>query len=185
MKNIFLLIIFITSISCKAQIYPLRTYSEVPANAYIKDLDNELPPYEGTWKGTWDGKTIFLYIKKVKTYFNHLENKPYYNDILKAKFKILDSNNLVLFDNTFLTDENSKITGNRFFSIPHNRYMLTYNDPDLCNTSGTINISFTDSTKTKLNWNYYYRNEIETVDCQYYNMGIPQPLPEEIILTKQ
>jgi len=173
------------AVSCTAQIYPLRTYSEVPSNSYIKDINNELVPYEGIWKGTWDGKTIFIYLKKVKAYFTHLENSPYYNDVLKGKFKVLDSNGNILFDNSNSSDENSKITGNRFFSAPYNRYNLSYSAPDLCNTTGTINITFTDATKTKLDWKYFYRNEIVTKDCPYYNTEIPQPLPKEITLTKQ
>ncbi len=185
MKNILLIILFSTAVSCTAQIYPLRTYTEVPPNAYIKDLDNELLPYEGTWKGTWSGKIIYIYIKKDKSYFTHLENRPYYNDILRAKFKILNINGSILFDNTNLSFGNSKIVGNRFFSTPNNRYMLTYSDPDLCNTTGTIYISFTDPTKTTLEWKYNNHNEIITDDCPYYTTELPQPLPEEIVLTKQ
>lgn len=185
MKNIFLFILFISTLSFKAQqIYPLRTYSDVPVNAYIKDIDNELVPYEGTWKGTWGGKTVFLYLKRVKNYYTHLENKPYYNDILIGKFKVQDSNGNILFDNTNLTDDNAKIFGSGFKKVD-DKYSLIFSDPDLCHTSGIININFTDPTKTKLNWKYFYRNEIVTVDCPYYNTEIPQPLPKEIVLTKQ
>ncbi|WP_288436007.1 DUF6705 family protein [uncultured Chryseobacterium sp.] len=185
MKNIFLFILFCISFSCNAQIYPLRTYSDVPVNAYIKDIDNELVPYEGTWKGTWGGKTVVIYLKRIKNYYTHLENKPYYNDILIGKFKVQDSNGNSLFDNTNLSDENAKIKGSRFFSIPNIRYTLIYIDSDLCNTSGNISISFTDSSKTKLNWKLTLGSNMITTDCQYYNTGIPEALPKEIVLTKQ
>ncbi|HBV16852.1 MAG TPA: hypothetical protein DEB71_16125 [Chryseobacterium carnipullorum] len=170
----------------KAQTYPLRTYTEVPINAYIKDLDNELVPYEGIWKGTWNGKTVFIYLKRIKNYFTHLENKPYYNDILIGKFKILNSNGTILFDNSILSDENVKIKGSRFFSVPNIRYTLNYADPDLCNTSGNIIINFIDSSKTQLNWKLNLGSNMITTDCQYYNtIPFPQALPKEIILTKQ
>lgn len=186
MKNIFLFILFSVIISCKAQTYPLRTYSEVPSDAYIKDLNNELIPYEGTWKGTWNGKTFFIYLQRVKVHFTHLENKPYYNDILKGKFKVLDSNGNVLFDNSASLDENAKINGSRFFSIPNNRYMLNYIDKDLCNTTGKIFINFTNSSQTQLNWIFNNGSNMITSDCPYYNTTpFPQALPEEIILTKQ
>ena len=45
MKNIFLLILFIITISCNAQTYPLRTFTQVPENAYLKDTSNELQYY--------------------------------------------------------------------------------------------------------------------------------------------
>lgn len=185
MKNLFLFILLYVSVSCKAQVYPLRTYTEVPANAYIKDLNNELVPYEGTWKGTWNGKTIFIYLKSVKNYFTHLENKPYYNDILIGKFKVQDSGGTILFDNSNLSNEYAKIIGSRFFSVPNTRYTLNYIDSDLCNTSGNISINFTDNTKTQLNWTLTFRSNMITTDCQYYNTGIPEVLPKEIILTKQ
>ena len=185
MKNIFLFILVSITISCGAQTYPLRTYTTVPANAYIKDQNNELIPYEGTWKGAWNGKTIFIYLQKVKAYFTHLENNPYYNDVLKGKFKVLDTSGNILYDNTNLSDDKTKIWGSGFRLID-NKYSLIYVDPDLCNTAGNIIINFTDSTKTKLNWKFNKRSNMITTDCQYYNtIPFPQALPEEIILTKQ
>ena len=63
MKNIFyLLLIIISSITYKAQTYPLRTYIQLPSGAYLKDTNNELPTYEGIWKGAWDRKFIYLNI---------------------------------------------------------------------------------------------------------------------------
>ncbi|WP_100075717.1 DUF6705 family protein [Chryseobacterium camelliae] len=182
MKNILLLILFVITISCKAQIYPLRTEANIPENAYEKDTNDELPDYVGTWKGTWDNKTIFIYFKKLTNQYDDVFK--YYRDYLIAKFKVLDSSGNVLFDNTNLTDDKAKIFGSGFRKLD-NKYSLIYIDSDLCSTSGNIRINFTDSTKTKLNWQYFYRNEIITSDCPYYNTSIPQPLPKEIILTKQ
>ncbi|MDY3316211.1 hypothetical protein PG630_02660, partial [Riemerella anatipestifer] len=64
MKQFILIATMLAAWSCKAQIYPLRTFSELPKGAYLKDTKNELPAYEGTWKGTWDGKTILITFKK-------------------------------------------------------------------------------------------------------------------------
>jgi hypothetical protein len=173
MKNIFLIIILLAlTISCQAQIYPLRTYGiEYPANSYIKDTNNELPAYEGTWKGTWNDKTIYIIFKKVKRNFTHLENNPYYMDILIGKFKVTNSSGSILFDNTNTSDD---------------KYSLTYSDSDICNMNGFIKINFTDSTKTKLNWQFSDMTGIITPACPYYNSNpFPEPLPKNIILTKQ
>ncbi len=184
MKNLFLIILLAFTLSCKAQqIYSLRpTEISLPENSYQKDIDNELPDYTGTWKGTWNNKTIFITFKKLANKYD--EELKYYRDYLIGKFKVLDNNGNVLFDNSTLSDNNAKIHGVNFRRYG-DRYSLYYNDSDLCNTSGSISVKFTDSTKTMLDWKYYYRNEIVTVDCPYYNTGIPQPLPKDIILIKQ
>jgi hypothetical protein len=183
MKNIFLFILFCISFSCNAQIYTLRpTEIDLPENSYQKDTNNELPSYEGTWKGLWNNKTLFITFKMITNKYDN--DFKYYRDYLIGKFKVLDSNGNTLFDNTNVNDDDAKIIGVNFRRYG-NRYSLIYLDPDLCNTSGNISISFTDSSKTKLDWKYSYNNEIITIDCPYYNTKIPQPLPKEIILTKQ
>lgn len=185
MKNILLLVLFISALSCRAQqIYSLRpTEIDLPENSYQKDTNNELPAYEGTWKGIWDNKTIFITFKKITNKYDN--NFKHYKDYLIAKFKVIDlNNNNILFDNTNLADDIAKIKGVSFRRYG-DKYSLVFIDPDLCNTSGSITINFTDSSKTKLGWKYLYNNEIITSDCPYYNTMIPQPLPKEIILTKQ
>lgn len=184
MKNIFLIILFSVASSCKAQqIYSLRpTEIDLPENSYEKDTNNELQDYVGTWKGIWNNKTIYITFNKVEHKFDN--DLKYYRDYLIGKFKVTDLNNNNLFDNMNLSDDNAKIQGVNFRRYG-DKYSLFYIDSDLCNTSGSIAINFTDATKTKLAWKYFYRNEIVTVDCPYYNTGIPQPLPNEIILTKQ
>ncbi|KAB1229800.1 DUF6705 family protein [Chryseobacterium viscerum] len=182
MKNIFLIILLNISVSCMAQIYPLRTFTDIPENAYEKDTNNEFKDYVGIWKGTWNNKTIFLTFKKITNQYDNVFK--YYRDYLIVKFKVIDNNGNILFDNTNLADDKAKIYGGGFKKI-HDKYSLIYSDPDLCHTSGTININFMDSSKTKLDWKYFYRNEVVTVDCPYYNTEIPQPLPKEIVLTKQ
>lgn len=184
MKNTFLIILFSITLSCKAQqIYSLRPVEiNLPENSYEKDTNNELPDYQGTWKGTWNNKTILITFKKITNKYDN--DLKYYRDYLIGKFIVKDNNGNILFDNTTLEDNNTKIQGVNFRKYG-DKYTLYYIDPDLCNTTGTIRINFTDSTKTKLDWKYFYRNEVITVDCPYYNTSIPESLPKEIILTKQ
>lgn len=175
---------FCLTISCRAQqIFSLRpTEIDLPENSYEKDTNDELKDYVGTWKGIWDNKTVLITFKKITNKYN--QNLKIYKDFLIAKFIVKDNNGNILFDNTNLTDDNAKIKGVNFRRYG-DRYSLVYSDSDLCNTSGNIAINFTDTARTKLVWKYYYRNEIITIDCPYYNTEIPQPLPKEIILTKQ
>jgi len=81
MKNILKLTMVLTSIfafsqnhgnlvpinSCPSYtIVPLRTFTDIPEDQcyYVKDTENELIDYEGTWMGTWDNKTLFISLKR-------------------------------------------------------------------------------------------------------------------------
>ena len=186
MKKIIILITLHSLFLSCAQIYPLNTNTDVPTDAYIKDLNNELVPYEGTWKGTWNNKTIYLYLKRIKKLLDHKENNPYYKDLLVGKFKVVDQNGLILYDNTNLPDEDTKIEGGRFFTIPIKQYYLFYIDPDICNMTGGIYINFINGNQTQLQWKFSDTTDIITSDCPYYNANpFPQPLPINIVLIKQ
>ena len=184
MKKIFLFIVLVSLISCKAQTYPLRTYGiSIPMNAYLKDTNNELPAYEGTWKGMWNNKIIYITLKKLN--YHYREPLNYYIDILIGKFKVTDNSGNILFDNTNLPDTEAKIEGGRFRK-KDGKYSLTYSDSEICCLNGFIQINFTDSTKTKLAWKFNEGDFIITKDCPYYSSPeFPQPLPKEIILIKQ
>ncbi|MFT3918015.1 DUF6705 family protein [Cloacibacterium sp.] len=185
MKNIFYIMIVLFAVSCKAQTYPLRTYTEIPENAYLKDTNNELQTYEGTWKGTWNNKTIYITLKKITNKYDNVFK--YYRDYLIAKFKVIDNSGNILFDNNNLADDKAKINGGKFRKID-NKYSLNYIDPDLCFKSGFITIQFIDSNKTKLEWNFMESSNLIEPDCFYHSFSAsqrPEPLPVNIILTKQ
>jgi hypothetical protein len=185
MKNTLLIIILLAStINFTAQTFPLRTFSELPNGAYLKDTNNELQDYEGNWKGSWDGKIISVKLKKMNYFFN--STLKIYSDILIAKFKVTDSNNNILFDNSNINDDLAKITGGKFFKKYPQKYSLIYVDSDICGIHGLIEIEFTNANKNQLNWKFNEHSNIITPDCPYYNSAtFPEPLPKSIILTKQ
>lgn len=185
MKNIFLLILLAITISCKAQIYSLKSHTPTPENAYLKDVDNELQPYEGTWKGEWNGKIINITFNKI--IHKHIASLNQYYDLLIGRFKVTDMSGNILFDNTTLAENDAKIEGMRFRKVD-GKYSLIYIDKDLCGKSGKILINFADTTKTKLQWNYSQNENWIGKDCFYYGWAqadVPQPLPNNIVLTKQ
>lgn len=173
-------------VSCESQqIYPLGTFTEIPENSYEKDTHNEFQYYEGIWKGTWDNKIIFITLKKVTNKYDNVYK--YYRDYLIGKFKVLDLNGQVLFDNTNLSDNNAKIKGIGFRKID-DKYSFIYIDPDLCAMNGSGRFNFTDSNKTKLEWRYFEDENWIDTDCFYYGLPAnqrPKPLPNNIVLTKQ
>ncbi|MFC0343517.1 DUF6705 family protein [Epilithonimonas hispanica] len=182
MKNIILFLVFAISMSCNAQTYPLRTYIDMPENAYLKDTNNELPTYEGTWFGSWNNKTIYITLKKVTNKYNSI--LKYYEDLLIGKFKVINNTGAVLFDNTSISDDKAKIEGGSF-KKSDGKYLFSYLDMDLCARNGYGTIQFTDTTKTKLEWKFSEGEVMIDTDCFYYGQTWPEPLPKSIILTKQ
>ncbi|REC43985.1 DUF6705 family protein [Chryseobacterium sp. 5_R23647] len=190
MKNIILLLLIM--VSCKSYtqqtIVPLRTYTDIPEDAgyYIKDTNNELQAFEGTWKGIWNGKIFSITFKKITNKYN--PTMKYNSDIIVGKFKMLANNGNILFDNTNLSDINAKIEGTGFQNIT-NKYLLFYVDNDICNISGDIELVFTNVSKMEMNFSYHQNPMILTADCYFYGWpqaDRPQPLPRtDIILVKQ
>ncbi|KXH84580.1 DUF6705 family protein [Chryseobacterium kwangjuense] len=187
MKKLILFTILTFSISYKAQIYPLTTDTDIPSNSYIKDTQNQLSAFEGNWKGIWKGKTFLINFKKVEKYYDtHLKDNPYYMDMLIGKFQVKDATGNILFDNLNISDNDVKITGAKIF--PSGKYVLSYLDPDLCLKSGGIFIEFTNSTKNELKFKFMETSQIIDSECFYRGWTTdqrPEPLPKEIILTKQ
>jgi len=99
MKKILLLFIVIFAISCKAQdVYPLKTlYTELPNYVYLKDTNNELSAFTGTYTANYEGKSISLFITKHNKKLLDRINL-FYKDILNVNYMIKDSNGNVLID---------------------------------------------------------------------------------------
>jgi len=183
MKKLILFTILTLSFSCNAQIYPL-TATELPENSYRKDINNDLQAFEGTWKGTWKEKTFLINFKKIVNQYDNI--LKIYIDRLIGKFQVKDSNGNILFDNLNLADNKAKIEGGKIF--PSGKYTLSYVDPDLCLKSGGIMINFTNPNKTELKLKFYETSQVLDSECFYHGKPIdqrPEPIPQEIILTKQ
>jgi len=190
MKNIILLLLL--AISCRSYtqqtIVPLRTYTDIPENAgyYRKDTNNELQAFEGTWKATWNNKTIFITFKKIINKYNTA--MKYNEDIIIGKFKTVDSNGSILFDNTLVSDNDAKIEGTGFQNIT-DKYLMYYVDNDLCGITGDIELTFVNTAKTQLNFSYHQDSMVLTSSCYFHGWPAadrPKPLPKgDIVLTKQ
>lgn len=177
MKN--LIVLFILFISCsypkaQEQIIPLETKGDRIEGAYYKDLDNELLPFVGTWKGTFQGKIFTITFSKIK--YNYSD---YYADTIIGKYKMQDSNGNVLYSTYNLTDEKAKISSIGFMNYKTKLRLLFL---DKC-IEGDILIHFTNVEKTQMYWKYVTNQTIVTDDsnCAPYN-EMPRG---EFILNKQ
>lgn len=187
MKKLLLLIITIISQLLLSQEYPLDYKGDVPNGAYYKDLNGELNKYVGLWKGSWNGKILYLDLRKVKYYYSG--NAPYYEDKIFGERKIIASDGTIEIDRI----SNFGSDGAEFHGMSTNlkngniKRMFFY-PRNMCRKQAALDImSFTGNQMT-LHLEYLPSNIDES--CPYYNsvmQGNDYPInfPKDITLTKQ
>lgn len=192
MKKILFIILTISVLSCKAQqvIIPVEKQIEYendeieyPDNVYLKDVNNLLDRYVGTWKKTQNNKTYEFYVIKVTRESNN-EYIQFKKDELEIRYRITNNTTSdVIVDTTNLNDSPYVIDG-KHFNLRKSVYFLDYIGFDTnCGQNGTIVIEVPPTnnfTTMKLFLSVYG----EQGDCP--GGAVPQILPTEVItLTKQ
>ncbi|SFN44057.1 hypothetical protein SAMN04487989_101439 [Bizionia echini] len=127
MKNIIyinLLVIGLT-LSCKAQspIVSLDAPTTTPSGAYLKDLNNELDKFEGTWIFTEGTITFTITLEKKEMVYDGFK---YYSDELFGAYSYTTNgveivNTFPLITETETDLDNTNIGGN--YIIPNNLYV--------------------------------------------------------------
>lgn len=193
MKNIFLILIFVTiNIKCQ-QVYPLNTEnsSDLPYGSYFKDFDGELNPYIGLWKGNWEGKTIYLELRKVKYFLGMTPTKGRYYDVILGERKVLDVNGAILIDRISSFDE----LGSEFFGI-YNKFsnpiqkQIRFVPKNMCGATASLDVTFVNPSKTQMSVHFEYTPSYLENTCPYYDLvkqggEYPINFPKDIVLTKQ
>lgn len=187
MRKILLLIVTILSQLYYSQEYPLDYKDDVPNGAYYKDLNGELNKYVGLWKGEWNGKTLYLDLRKVKYYYSG--NNSYYQDEIQGERRIINSNGVIEIDRI----SNFGSDGTEFRGIGTqvrnvNIKRIYFYPRNMCRLQATLDImSF---TGTQMTLHLEYLPSFTDPTCQH-NAYIEQyddwPInfPKDIVLTKQ
>lgn len=192
MKNTIFKIIFLTGlisnfISCKAQqIFPLSTFiDDIPANAYVKDLNHELDPYIGIYKANHQGHEITLYITKNEHKLEKSVDKTYYLDALVVKYTIKNSSGTTLQDTQNTNLQNNVISSYRIRSYD-NSVILYYSGTNCGVGWGTVLLKKINSTQ--ISFLYQPDDMIITSERCPGNPDLTIYLPETenaLIFTKQ
>lgn len=184
-KKIIFSFAFISIISCKAQQFPLNTdIDDVPNYSYLKDLNNELSPYIGTYKANYEGNEIYLYITKQDQKLNEILSKKFYQDVLIVKFIIKNSLGQVLQDT-----QNGITSLNGIHSIgtkPNLGQVILYYKGTNCGV-GWGKIVLKKLNATQISWLYGGNHSmIDDQSCPG-NPDVTVYLPDEenLIFTKQ
>lgn len=133
MKKIILLISILafTSISCKAQhIIPVEDGHKYIATedgfmgdkdyVYVKDINNYLPKFVGTWKGIYNAKNYEFTITKTTTDDGELKE-----DILLMRYKITDTNGAII-ENTLSLSNDSPFVMKNGYMDKDGGYVFSY-----------------------------------------------------------
>ena len=191
MKNILILITLFSINLLSCQIYPLNTrVSQIPDDAYLKDTNNELDKYVGLWKGNWDGKTLYLEFKKVKTYpIIPGDTHPYYKDRILGERKIINANGVVEIDRITNFDyAHPEFSGISRSMDQANWKSILFFPKNMCRK--TANLDITSFTGTTMTLHFEYEAGFIDPNC-IHNAYIdqygdyPMNFPKDIVLTKQ
>jgi len=121
MKHILILVIILTTLSCKAQsiIVPIGSGQnfEKNENYYLKDVNNEFDKFEGTWLYQ-SGTTQITFQLKKEEHYQASENYNYI-DLLVGEYQYIENgfeivNTLSDFDSPFVSGYQHKISGRIF-----------------------------------------------------------------------
>lgn len=158
---------------------------------YLKDINNVITPYLGTWEGTLSGKKYtFVFQKFLKIRSGSLENFYNYSDCIVAKFKVVD----VASSTTLYTSMNAtSIDDFPIFGIPigSDNYMefIFYDTDANCRNCLEFYFKKIAGNPNQMQYlKYKYGTDARYPDdpCSYANRAdIPVFLPpENLILTK-
>lgn len=184
-----LLVTISTVISCKTQTLPLNTdLDNIPLNAYLKDLNNELDPYVGTYQAIIDGNQINLYITKEEHKYFDLQNYKYYQDVLIVRYTIKNSTGAILQSTqnaNFSTMIEKKLIHSRGTRPNLGMVVLSYNGTN-CDI-GWGDIYLKKINDTQISWRYYAETVATSTNRCPPNVDKSTYLPEgeNLIFTKQ
>ncbi|MEG2079102.1 DUF6705 family protein [Chryseobacterium sp.] len=187
MKNKIVYTLFLLGIimSCKAQIVSLDVMSQCngtncPDYTYVKDTNNRLNKFVGTWKGTYtDGRTYeFHFVKKENDggWFNEK-----FWDKLIGRVIVKSANGNIIYSSLAESDLNS--IGGLEFVKNLTEYQMYYAANANCNDKGYIYISFPDPNNLNQMKLYFMQDLDIASKCPTGYQTIMQDA-KDIILTK-
>lgn len=151
-----------------------------PNADYVKDMNGLLNKYIGTWKGTYEGKSYEITVVKK-------ENVDYEGtkwDELSGKFKIVNSNGTIAFNNFNQLEADNKVKGMNF---QKNLKFYKMNFPGApstgCIDSGTMYLGVKSETPNIMKITFLADYDIVKQDCSNFQTTIPGG--KSIMLTKQ
>ncbi|MBA5247508.1 hypothetical protein H1R16_04450 [Marnyiella aurantia] len=185
MKKLLYLALFLICIACKAQTVAFNTsLDDIPDGAYVKDLNNELDPFIGEYKVTYEGRETTLFISKVSQKPIAYGNKNYFQDVLIVKFIVKNFSGTVLQDTQNIATTTNEIESITF--IPQIQSLgFSYSGNNCSIGNGLIYMK--KISPTQISWTYNPQTTaIDDVSCPpNVDKKIYLPDTKDLIFTKQ
>ncbi|UKB86314.1 hypothetical protein LF887_11980 [Chryseobacterium sp. MEBOG06] len=188
MKKILFIIIITLSKVINAQTVSLEFMAQCRADPsvcvenveYVKDINNLLNKYVGTWKGTFDGKNYeFNFIKKENV---ERGSSGIRWDRLIGRVKITDQNGIVEYDNFNKPDSEANLGDNFYKDLTV--YLTIFSGAKVgCIDYGYLNLRIKPETPNNMTISFVPDNDIVKQDCTNFQTTIPTSV--KINLTKQ
>ncbi|QQV03649.1 DUF6705 family protein [Chryseobacterium sp. FDAARGOS 1104] len=171
-------------VNCKAQ-SPVYTLGNndipgiIPNNAYIKDVNNILNKFEGTWKYSENGKIFTISLQKIK-----IDLQGYFKDLLRGNYKYV-SNNLTLADTTNYPLSDANLSGARLWEGDSNKITLFFYDPERPKMSTRVTLTYSNINGVeKLHWDLKLTGYVSSRNPNM-NQAIDFRVPTNVELIKQ
>ncbi len=188
-KVIILVCIVVFTLSCKAQILPVEKvidYIEnedldMPENiTHIKDVNNLLNKFVGTWEGTFDNKSFELLISKHVSIFDGVSE-----DQLLMKYKIVGANNLIIENTLTLSNSNTLVVNGGYLKRNGTYVLQPYSGRNSkCGQGGDLFLQPFGASTMKL-FLAPMMELLNAKDCPNGEAAQIFPVKEAMILTKQ
>lgn len=190
MKNLILFLsLFLFTLKSNSQVTTTKPLNTVnyPNGAYLKDLNNELPFWAGTWEGISNNKKytfVFTLFRQAPINFAGY----HYEDVIKGKFKVVDLiTNQTIFNNlSVINFEDYTIDG--LVTRDREFYFGFYDNETNCFNTVYFTLVKNPNNLTQIDFKDFRFGEYGgLIDCSYQNQAdIPMHLPRvDLVLTKQ
>ncbi|WBX96882.1 DUF6705 family protein [Chryseobacterium gambrini] len=189
-KILLTLMLIMNLISCKGQqIYPLLTsLDNIPNMSHLKDTNNELQSFVGTYVSTYNGNQTTLYITKENDRFFNYGDQKIYRDVISIKYIVKNSYGAIIQDTKNMTlqqDDLSHAIYSLWVSENGTKAELVYSGTNCSVGFGNINLKKINATQ--LSWEYKPNDIVTTADKCPPTLDTTIYLPEtkDLIFTKQ
>ncbi|QQV03229.1 MULTISPECIES: DUF6705 family protein [Chryseobacterium] len=151
MKQILAILLLTMIVKCKAQspVYTLgQSPINKPQNSYLKDTNNILNKFVGTWAYSQNGKVFTIILQKSEM----VKLINYYVDELNGSYKFID-NGVIIVDTNNYPLLNSKLTGAQLWEGNPNKVSIYFNDPERPKMSCKVILTYSNTNGVeKLHW---------------------------------
>ncbi len=185
MKNtIKLLLITFATFSCHAQTISLEQAAACRDNpgtcpdfTYVKDINNSLDRYVGTWKGSYNGKNYeFRFIKKIAA------GERIKKDKLIGRLLVTDNAGNIIYNTLNESDDETYLSGLNFVKSNVKTYTLSYVVKGGCYDYGDLYLRSKTSNVNELSLLFIRDSDlIDPSKCNYSTYVTL--IPEKIAIT--